>query len=163
MNTYEYATEIRKRCTRNKWSLSIAESCTGGVLSAAITDVPGVSKFFRGGVVAYSNNTKENLLKVPHDIIETYGAVSKECCEAMAQGVRKALRTTYSVAITGIAGPSGATPQYSVGHVFISVATPSTVITTERTFSGKRIAIRGAATNTALSLLYKILSDDAIF
>lgn len=108
----------------NRKTLSVAESCTGGTVSSLITSVPGASGFFYGGVVSYHNKVKADTLNVPENIIARYGAVSRECAEAMALGVMKAIGTDYSVATTGIAGPDGGSADKPVGTVWIAVAFP---------------------------------------
>lgn len=106
-------------------TLAVAESCTGGLLAAAFTDVPGASSFFRGGAVTYATDTKTALLGVPAEIIERYGVVSAECAIAMAQGVGKKFTADFALSTTGVAGPSGGAPETPVGTVFIGVHTPA--------------------------------------
>ena len=105
-----------------------AESCTGGMIGSLITAVPGASKVFYGGIISYDNSVKKNVLGVEKNVLEEYGAVSKECVEQMAIGARKALNTTYAIATSGIAGPSGGTPDKPVGTVWIAWATPEGTI-----------------------------------
>ena len=106
-------------------TLSAAESCTGGALSAKFTAMSGASEYFWGGVVSYDNSVKENLLGVSRENLEQYGAVSEQVARQMAEGVRRACGTTYGVATTGIAGPTGGTPDKPVGTVWMAVATPT--------------------------------------
>jgi nicotinamide-nucleotide amidase len=108
-----------------KWTLSIAESCTGGAVSARITSVPGSSAYFQGSVVSYNNDVKVNQLGVSPDTLATVGAVSEETIRQMAEGVRKALKTDVGIATSGIAGPDGGTPDKPVGTIWIAVATPA--------------------------------------
>ncbi|WP_326492567.1 competence/damage-inducible protein A [Alicyclobacillus dauci] len=103
-------------------TLAVAESCTGGMLAGLLTDIPGSSDYFLGGVVAYDNRVKESLLDVPSTVLERHGAVSEETAKAMAEGVRSRLVTTYGIGITGIAGPSGGTPEKPVGLVYVAVS-----------------------------------------
>ena len=112
-------------------TLSAAESCTGGMISHLITSVPGCSRYYLGSVTSYDNSVKENVLGVPREIIEKYGAVSSECVAKMAEGVKRITGSDYSVATSGIAGPDGGTPEKPVGLVWIGVCTP----TYTRTFS----------------------------
>ena len=106
-------------------TLSSAESCTGGVIASKFTAMSGASEYFWGGVVSYDNSVKENLLGVSRENLEQYGAVSEQVARQMAEGVRKACGTTYGVATTGIAGPTGGTPEKPVGTVWMAVATPT--------------------------------------
>lgn len=117
---------IARRMTDSGKTLSVAESCTGGRIASLLTALSGASKYFYGSVTSYDNSVKENVLHVPVEIITSNGAVSQECAEAMALGVRKALGTDYSVATTGIAGPDGGTADKPVGTVWIAVAGPDT-------------------------------------
>lgn len=109
-------------------TLSAAESCTGGALSAKFTAMSGASEYFWGGVVSYDNSVKENVLGVSRSNLDTYGAVSEQVARQMAEGVRRVCGTTYGVATTGIAGPSGGTPDKPVGTVWMAVATPTHTI-----------------------------------
>ena len=109
-------------------TLSAAESCTGGALSAKFTAMSGASEYFWGGVVSYDNSVKENVLGVSRSNLDTYGAVSEQVARQMAEGVRRVCGTTYGVATTGIAGPSGGTPDKPVGTVWMAVATPTRTI-----------------------------------
>lgn len=109
-------------------TLSSAESCTGGVIASKFTAMSGASEYFWGGVVSYDNSVKENVLGVSRHNLDTYGAVSEQVARQMAEGVRKLCGTTYGVATTGIAGPTGGTPEKSVGTVWMAVATPTKTI-----------------------------------
>lgn len=109
-------------------TLSSAESCTGGVIASKFTAMSGASEYFWGGVVSYDNSVKENLLGVSRENLEQYGAVSEQVARQMAEGVRRACGTTYGVATTGIAGPTGGTPEKPVGTVWMAVATPTHTI-----------------------------------
>src|SRR5438132_195697 len=107
-------------------TLAVAESCTGGLLGSRLTDVPGSSEYFLGGVIAYHDSLKTSLLNVPSEIIEQHGAVSAECALAMARGVRRLTGASIGISITGIAGPSGGTEAKPVGTVFIGIAGTNT-------------------------------------
>ncbi|HRT04206.1 MAG TPA: CinA family protein [Kiritimatiellia bacterium] len=133
-----------------KQTLATAESCTGGLVGAALTGLPGSSAWYLGGVVAYANELKIRLLGVPAETLAAHGAVSLETARAMAAGARAATGADFAVAITGIAGPSGGTPEKPVGLVFIGVAAPHGTATFKHHFSGSRAEIRQAATETAL-------------
>ena len=113
--------KIVKKLIKKKLKISIAESCTGGLLSGAITSVSGTSKVFSVGLVAYSNQSKINLLKVSKNIIRKYGAVSEQVCLSMVKNVSKIGKTNMSVSITGIAGPSGGSKIKPVGLVYVGI------------------------------------------
>ena len=141
-------------------TVSTAESCTGGTISALFTSVPGSSEYFLGSATSYANSVKTGVLGVPEEIIASYGAVSSECVAAMAEGVRKITGSDYSVATSGIAGPGGATKDKPVGTVWIGVSSPKETKTYKMVFNGdrKRNIERFAA--NALNLLRKTLVND---
>jgi nicotinamide-nucleotide amidase len=112
---------------RARATLAVAESCTGGLIAQQITSVPGVSPVFLGGVVTYSNRAKVDMVDVPANLIETHGAVSAEVAEAMARGVRDKFHSTIALSVTGVAGPSGGTPEKPVGLVYLGLATADSV------------------------------------
>ncbi|NOX44119.1 MAG: CinA family protein [Caldiserica bacterium] len=138
-------------------TLAVAESCTGGLLSSLITDVPGSSDYFRGGIVAYSNAVKERVLGVPGDVLATVGAVSAECARAMAEGVRGLLKADIGIATTGIAGPGGGTPTKPVGLVYIALAHAGGVLVREFRFVGARRGNKHSAAHEALRILHDFL------
>ncbi|MDR1921263.1 MAG: CinA family protein [Candidatus Adiutrix sp.] len=133
--------------------LVTAESLTGGRLAAALTTVPGSSAYFQGGVVAYSNQLKVELLGVPLEVILRHGAVSRECALAMAEGARRKLGADAALASTGIAGPGGATPAKPVGLVWLAVAGPRGLKAVSHVFVGDRAAVTGQAVRAGLELL----------
>ncbi|HTL48754.1 MAG TPA: competence/damage-inducible protein A [Verrucomicrobiae bacterium] len=143
---------LKKRAT-----LAAAESCTGGALSAVLTSVPGSSRYFKGGVVAYANEIKEKQLGVPAAVLNSKGAVSPETARAMARGVREKCRAVYGVGITGIAGPDGGTKTKPVGTVCIALAGPRQTRVWKFVFSGDRQAIQTKSTVKALELLWREL------
>ncbi len=110
-----------KLLIKKKISISVAESCTGGLVASLFTSQPGSSKIFKLGIISYSNKSKLDILKVPKNIISKYGAVSKECCKHMLIGVSKLSKTKVSISITGIAGPKGGTIKKPIGTVFIGI------------------------------------------
>lgn len=136
-------------------SLAVAESCTGGLLGHRITSVSGSSEVFLGGVISYSNALKEALLGVPRSVLETHGAVSEPTARAMAEGVRQRLGSWWGVGVTGIAGPSGGTPEKPVGLVYIGVSDPTATVVRSQVFPGDRATVKHRATQCALWLLYQ--------
>jgi PncC family amidohydrolase len=138
---------------RRRPKIATAESCTGGNVAARITSVSGSSNYFLGGVVSYDNSVKESVLGVPELVLQTRGAVSPECAEAMATGVNDLLGSEIAVSTTGIAGPTGGTEHKPVGLVYIGVATPAGTRVQEHHFGGDRSAVINQATDRALELL----------
>jgi nicotinamide-nucleotide amidase len=136
--------------------LAVGESCTGGLIAGRITAVPGASDVFVGGVVAYANGVKTDLLDVPAATLETHGAVSEEAVRAMAEGVQRRFAADAGVAVTGIAGPGGGTPEKPVGTVWLAVRLGSTTRAVKRVFPGDRGEIRGRAAQAALDLLRRL-------
>jgi len=149
--------EVGRLLHRHGKTLAVAESCTGGLLAQRITEVPGASGYFRGGIVAYSNDVKENLLGVPREVLATHGAVSAECARAMAELARTRFDSDFALAITGIAGPNGGTPEKPVGLVYVALALPAATKVEERRFRGSRPANRTAACEAAFDLLLQHL------
>jgi nicotinamide-nucleotide amidase len=144
---------LRKR----KWTLSIAESCTGGLICDRITDISGSSDYFMGGMVTYSNESKARHLEVPLDDIKRFGAVSPQVAKKMAQGVQKAFGTTFGLSTTGVAGPTGGTKRSPVGRVFIGVASGRKTWVKKLDLKGNRREIKKKATKHALQFFYEIL------
>lgn len=138
-------------------TIAFAESCTGGMLAAAVTDVAGASAVFYGSAVAYSNEAKENILGVPRDIIERNGAVSGECAVRMARGARGIYGADIAVSVTGVAGPGGGTPEKPVGTVWFAYSSETKEDSFVRHFEGGRDDVRSAAVRTALEYLLKEL------
>jgi len=141
----------------NNATLSTAESCTGGYLSHLITSCPGSSEYYKGSVIAYENSIKTQVLNIPEDIIEKNGAVSNDVAKMMAKNIRKLLKTTYGIGITGIAGPGGATPTKPVGTVWIAVASVTEVHCEMFLFGENRLRNIQKAAITALNMLRKQL------
>jgi nicotinamide-nucleotide amidase len=144
---------VGEKLAQKKKTIAIAESCTGGSLAKLITDIPGASRYFTHGWVTYSNTAKIAELDVPPALLEKHGAVSEQAASAMAKGARKIANTDYAIAITGIAGPAGATEQKPLGLVFISVDSASKCLTKKFIFSHDRHFIRAFAAQTALNML----------
>lgn len=141
--------------TEKNKTLSLAESCTGGKIAQAITDLPGASKYFRGGVVTYATDTKTDVLGVPQPIIDEYSVVSREVAEAMASGAKKLYKSDYAIATTGNAGPTKGDSDADVGTVFIAIATPNTVFSKMYNFGNHREKVVNKAVNKAFELIQK--------
>ncbi len=139
-------------CIQKGWKLAVAESCTGGLIGARLTSVPGSSTFFTGGVIAYSNELKMGLLGVPMGLLESEGAVSGLVVEAMAMGVVGTAMADCSIAVTGVAGPDGGTADKPVGTVWVGIALPSGTISRQYNFTGNREEVRDQAALAAMEL-----------
>jgi nicotinamide-nucleotide amidase len=145
------------------WTLSIAESCTGGLICDRVTNVPGSSDYFEGGMVNYSNESKAKHLGIPVDYIKKYGAVSPQVARKMAQGVRKAFNTTIGLSTTGVAGPTGGTKRAPIGRVFIGVAKGKITWVKKLDLRGSRREIKEKTTEKALQFFYgKIVHGDRL-
>ena len=143
---------------RKKLKIAFAESCTGGMLSSTITSVSGSSKVFNLGLVAYSNQSKISILKVPKKIIKKYGAVSKQVCQSMVKNVGKIGKTNLSVSVTGIAGPGGGTIKKPVGLVYIGIKKSNKVKIKKYLFKKKeRSYIQKTTVNKSLKLILSTL------
>jgi nicotinamide-nucleotide amidase len=138
-------------------TLAVAESCTGGLLSERLTNVSGSSRYFLGGAIVYSNQLKSQFANVPEELLKKYGAVSRLVAVALAEGIRERCRATLGVGITGVAGPSGGTPEKPVGVVFHALASDTGTEVIERNFSGDRKRIRWFATQQALDMVRRKL------
>ncbi len=151
------AAEVLERARNRGATLGTAESCTGGLVAATLTAIPGSSEVVRGGVVSYWAEVKRDVLGVPEDVIETFGVVSEQCARAMAEGAARVLGCDYTVSTTGIAGPGGAEPGKPVGTVCFGLHTPQgdRTLTTSRRSS--RDEVRSLAVRTALRLLLEEL------
>ena len=143
---------------KKKIKLSIAESCTGGMLSNAITSVSGASKVFNVGLVTYSNESKISILKISKQIVKKYGAVSIQCCVAMVNNLSKISRSRVCVSITGIAGPKGGSRKKPIGLVYIGIKIGKKVIVNKCNFKNKgRIFIQKQTVKKSLNLLLKLV------
>lgn len=147
--------KVAKALTRRGRTLSIAESCTGGLLANRLTNIPGSSLFFTLGIIAYANAAKARLLKVPPSILAKYGAVSSPVAKKMANGVRKVSKTDFGIGITGIAGPTGETKNKPIGLVYIAISSRKTIESFRFVFKGTRAMIKKQAASQALRLLLK--------
>lgn len=150
---------VGKLLTNKKMTLSTAESCTGGYISHLITSVSGSSAYYMGSVVSYSNEIKINQLKVDEKLFSTVGAVSKEVVEQMALGVMEKLKTDYSIAVSGVAGPDGGSEEKPVGTVWIAIGTPNGLVSKKYLFENNRERNIRRAALTSLNMLRKILND----
>jgi len=150
--------KIVRLLTKKKLKISLAESCTGGLLSSSITSISGSSKVFTIGLVTYSNQSKISILKVPINIIRKHGAVSYEACLSMVKNLSKISKTNISLSITGIAGPKGGTKKKPIGLVFIGIKKDNKTLVRKYLFKNKkRTTIQRTAVNKALNLILSIL------
>ncbi len=149
---------IAKILLKKKLTLAVAESCTGGLLAHALTNIPGSSKYFLFGIVAYSNESKIKLLGVSPQILKEHGAVSKEMALELAKNARHLGQANIGIGITGIAGPTGAMPLKPVGIVFIAISIGHNLYFKKFIFSGNRLKIKEAAKNAAFGLLKECLT-----
>ncbi|UCG37875.1 MAG: CinA family protein [bacterium] len=143
---------VLEACARRQWTLAVAESCTGGLLGARLTTVPGSSDCFAGGVIAYSDRIKVSMLDVPPGLLRVHGAVSDPVAAAMAEGIVRRAGAQCGISITGVAGPSGGTAEKPVGTVWVAVALPSKTVSRRFHFSGGRGEIRDQAVRAAMDL-----------
>jgi len=153
-NDDDLSSVLIKELIKRKESLVFAESCTGGLLSSFITAIPGSSKVFKGSIISYSNDLKQSLLNIPENLIKKYGAVSEEVAETMAINAKRKLNSDWSIAISGIAGPTGGNKEKPVGLVYISIAGPNDHITNiKKIFSStrNRIEIQRLSVNVCLN------------
>lgn len=149
---------IGESLTQRKETLATAESCTGGLIANMLTDVPGTSAYFERGLITYSNEAKIELLGVAKNSLKDHGAVSAEVAREMAEGVRAKAKTTYGLAVTGIAGPTGGTPEKPVGTVYIALATPDGTNEKEYHFPFGRNYFKVVTAHTALHKLRRFLA-----
>lgn len=157
MNTdNQLARETGEALQRRGWTLATAESCTGGLIGALITAIPGSSAYYVGGIIAYSNEVKMTHLAVSTELLASAGAVSAESAQAMAEGVRSRIGADIAVATTGIAGPGGGAAEKPVGLVYVAVATADRTRCERFLFDGDRIANQQAAAREALNLLLAV-------
>ena len=158
MNRPELVAALADALRGRQWRLAAAESCTGGMIAAACTDLAGSSDWFERGFVTYSNEAKTAMLGVPADLITAHGAVSAEVARAMAQGALQRAPVQLTVAVTGIAGPGGAVPGKPVGTVWLAWATAAGVHAERLQLTGDRAAVRAATVQAALQRLLQAVS-----
>lgn len=152
--------QIVKICTENHLKIATAESCTGGMISAAITGVSGSSAVIELGICSYSNRIKEAVLGVSEKTLLEFSEYSLKCAEEMAVGAKSASGADYAVSTTGVAGPSGGSPKHPVGEVFIAVCSPKDVLPQRFVFTGDRERVRAEACKTALERLLSTIKKD---
>jgi nicotinamide-nucleotide amidase len=158
MNTDSLARAVGELLQQRRLTLAVAESCTGGLLATHITNIPGSSAYFGGGVVAYSDDVKERMLNVPADVLEQHGAVSPETAITMAKGVRQLLQVDLALAVTGIAGPTGGTAEKPVGLAYIALASDQGEECRRCLWAGDRWENRESSARAALELLHDHLT-----
>ena len=150
--------KLHKKLIKKKITLSVAESCTGGLLSSKFTRLSGSSKYFQMGLVTYSNNAKIKILKVKKKIIDKYGSVSPECCGSMVQGLTKISKSKINISITGIAGPNGGTKDKPVGLVYIGLTKRNKTIVSKNFFKKKdRKSIQNKTVEKCINLIQDII------
>ena len=150
-------TSVGRLLRERRLSLCVAESCTGGLLAHRITNVPGSSAYFRGGVIAYANEVKEQLLGVRRETLQRFGAVSQETAQEMAACARRLLGTDISLAITGITGPTGATPQKPVGLAYTALDAEDAKVCHEHLWESDRLGNKEHSAEAALDMLQTYL------
>lgn len=153
----DLAADIVTRAAARGWTLATAESCTGGLIAACLTEIAGSSAVVDRGFVTYSNRAKQELLSVPEALLETHGAVSAEVARAMAEGARERAGVDLAIAVTGIAGPGGATETKPVGLVHLALSTRDGTEAVHQVFPGDRQAVRQATLERALHMVRRAL------
>ena len=148
---------LAKILTKKHKTVSVAESCSGGLIANKLTNIPGSSKYFKAGIIAYENRIKIKRLKVSSGLIRKKGAVSKEVAISMAKNIRKIAKTDFGLATTGIAGPSGGSKKKPVGLVYIAASSKTKTICKEFRFKGNRLAIKNKTASSALRLLKSLV------
>ena len=149
---------LHKELIKKKLTISVAESCTGGLLSHNLTKLANSSKYFQMGLITYSNQAKIKILKVNKNIIKKYGAVSNECCKAMVQNLSKISKSKINISITGIAGPGGASKDKPIGLVYIGIKKDNKIIIKENRFkSNNRYSIQKLTVKMTLKIINKII------
>ena len=151
--------KLHKKLIDKKLTISVAESCTGGLLASNLTKLANSSKYFKMGLITYSNEAKTKILKVDRNIIKKYGAVSKECCEEMVKNLSKISKSKINVSITGIAGPGGGSELKPVGLVYIGIKTGKYLLILENKFGSRnRSSIQKNTVREVLNKITKIIS-----
>jgi PncC family amidohydrolase len=157
MSTEPLEKVIGRLLTEHKWTIALAESCTGGLIAHRLTNVPGSSAYLIGGVVSYANEAKEQILGVSHQTLQEHGAVSEETAREMSRGVRCLLQTDVALAVTGIAGPSGGTPEKPVGLTYIALTAKDFERCERYLWKGDRWTNKEQSAEAALGMLRQYL------
>lgn len=158
MTDKELLNKVFINLKKQKLTVAIAESCTGGLIAHTLTNISGSSDYFDRGIVSYSNEAKSELLGVPEDMLKEYGAVSEQVAKAMAEGIRTTSNVDIGIAATGIAGPTGGTKEKPVGLVYIAISTSENTVVKKFQFSGDRLQNKEITCNTALTMLLDYLT-----
>ena len=159
MQNHTLEEQVGSLLRQHQWTISTAESCTGGLILHKLTNIAGSSDYVLGGVVAYSNQVKQNILRVKQGTLIAHGAVSEQTATEMVLGVRDLLKTDVALSVTGIAGPGGGTASKPVGLTYIGLAAPNDVLIIKRhVWEGDRVAIKEASALAALELVLATLS-----
>ena len=161
IEAYDLSRRVGELLRARGLTVSVAESCTGGLLGDCLTDVPGSSDYFLGGVLSYSNDAKHRLLGVSDETLATHGAVSAVCAREMAQGVRRLLHSDVGISVTGIAGPGGGTDGKPKGLTYLCLATADREIDRSELWQGDRRANKESSALVALHMLLDYLEDSA--
>ncbi len=151
--------ELYKKCVKKRLTVTTAESCTGGMISSAIVHINGSSKIFKSSVIVYSNEMKSKILTIPYDLIIKNGAVSEIVAFNMAKKSLKLIKADLSIAVTGIAGPTGGSTDKPVGLVWIAIGTKDKIISKKFQFNGNRLEVRQKTTYEALKLANKVILE----
>ncbi len=158
MNAVRLSRAVGKLLTKNEMTVSVCESCTGGMLGSFVTGIPGSSRYFLGGVIAYADRIKQ-LVGVKKTTLRKHGAVSEQTAREMARGIRAMCGSDIGVSITGVAGPAGGSEEKPVGLVYFGLATSQVCLIERKRYRGTRSAIRKKACLHALSMLYALLKQ----
>lgn len=150
-------TLLGPRLLHHKFTVAVAESCTGGLIGHRLTNVPGSSAYFLGGVIAYAYEVKEHVLGVSYEVLQTHGSVSGPCARAMAQGARQVLKADIGLSVTGIAGPGGGSPDKPVGLVWLALAAPRFETAKHFVWASDREGNKALSAEAALQLLLDYL------
>lgn len=153
-------TKVYERLKKTGYTITTAESCTGGLIASRLINVPGISEFFQEGYVTYSDAAKVKMIGVDSEIIRRYGVVSKETAEAMAFSAAYTAKTNAALSVTGVAGPDGGTAQCPVGLVFIGCYLNGKTVSERHLFHGNRMEVRAAATERALQLFLEVTDEE---
>ena len=151
-----------KVLTEKNLSIATAESCTGGLLGHVLTSISGSSSYYDRGIISYTNQAKHELLDVPNNLLEMYGAVSEQVAQAMAEGIRKNAGADLGVSTTGIAGPTGGTKEKPVGLVYIGVSTKEKTIVKRFVFDGSRLENKDSTCIEALTLVEHVITEQGL-